>query len=96
MMFDEYGALWLTDPWIAVVAFVGVLAAVLWSHGWIVTGSPRPRTMAVRLRQDSAYRVALLTDAVQSARPTVLRRRQRRTSAAVVHLDRLRRPSSAA
>ena len=96
MMFDEFGALWLTDPWIAVVAFVGVLATVLWSHGWIVTGSPRPRTMAVRLRRDSIPSVALLGDAVQAVRPTVMRRRQRRTSAAVVHLHRLRRPSTAA
>ncbi len=97
MTFDEYGTLWLTDPWIAGVAIVGILAAVLWSHGWIVTGAPpRPRTMAVRLRQDSAHGVAMLSQAVNVARPTLLRRRQRRTVAPLVHLGQRRRARTAA
>ena len=97
MGIDEYGALWLTDPWIAGVALMGIVAAVLWSHGWIVAGAPpRPRTMAVRLRQDSAHGVALLNQAVNVARPTLLRRKQRRVAAPVVHLHRQRRSRTAA
>ena len=96
MTFDEYGTLWLTDPWIAAIAILGILATVLWSHGWIVTGSPRPRTMAVQLRRESAHGVAQLNQAVNVARPTLLRRRQRRAAAPIVHLDRRRRSRTAA
>ena len=96
MTFDEYGALWLSDPWLAALVLVSIVATVLWSHGWIATGqAPRPRTMAVKLRHDSALGVALLKQAVQAARPTGSRR-ERRPVAPVVHLDRRRRPRTAA
>ena len=97
MTFDEYGALWLSDPWIAAIALVSIVAAVLWSHGWIVSGvAPRPRTMAVRLRQDSTHGFALLNQAVHAARPPARLGRPRRTVAPVVHLDRQRRRRTAA
>ena len=97
MTFDEYGALWLSDPWIAVVALIGIVAAVLWSHGWIATGAaPRPRTMAVRLRQDSAHGVSLLTQVVHAARPAGARAGRRGPVAPVVQLHRQRRPRTAA
>jgi hypothetical protein len=97
MTFDEYGTVWLTDPWIAAAAIVGILATVLWSHGWIASGAPpRPRTMAVQLRQDSARGVALLNQAVNVARPTLLRRQQRRTAAPIVHLGHRHRARTAA
>ena len=96
MTFDEYGALWLTDPWIAAVAIVGILATVLWSHGWIVAGAPpRPRTMAVRVRRETAHGAALLNQVAQGARPALVGRGQRGT-AEVVHLHRRRRSSTAA
>ncbi len=94
MTFDEYGALWLSDPWIAAVALVGIMAAVLWSHGWIATGAaPRPRTMAVRVRRDSLHGVALLNQVVHAARPSNGRRG---AVTPVVHIHRQRRPRSAA
>jgi len=97
MAFDEYGALWLSDPWIAAIALVTIVATVLWSHGWIATGAaPRPRTMAVRLRQDSAHGIALVNQAVHAARPPARLGRSRRASATVVHLDRRHRPRTAA
>lgn len=97
MGIDEFGGVWLTDPWIAVVAIASILATVLWSHGWIVTGAPpRPRTLAVRLRHDSAHGVALLNQAVNVARPTLLRRQQRRVAAPLVHFDRRHRSRTAA
>ena len=94
MTFDEYGALWLSDPWIAAVALVASLAAVLWSHGWIATGrAPRPRTMAVRVRRDSAHGAARLEQVVRAARPS---RGRRGSVAPVVHIHRQRRPRTAA
>ncbi len=94
MTFDEFGGLWLSDPWIAAVALMGIVAAVLWSHGWIVTGAaPRPRTMAVRVRRDSRHGVALLTQVVHAARPSNGRRG---TVAPVVHIHRQRRSRTAA
>ena len=97
MTFDEHGTLWLSDPWIAAVALVAIVAAVLWSHGWIATGAaPRPRTMAIRLRQDSAHGIALLNQVVHADRPSARLARSRRASATVVHLDRRHRPRTAA
>ena len=97
MTFDEYGALWLSDPWIAAIALVSTVAVVLWSHGWIVTGAaPRPRTMAVRLRHDSAHGIALVNQAVHAARPPARLGRPRRAGATVVHLNRRHRSRTAA
>ena len=94
MTFDEYGTLWLSDPWIAAVALVAIVAAVLWSHGWIATGAaPRPRTMAVRLRQESAHGVAEFNQVARAARPST---RRRGTVAPVVHIHRQRRSRTAA
>ena len=94
MTFDEFGGLWLSDPWMAAVSLVGIVVAVLWSHGWIVTGAaPRPRTMAGRVRRDSLHGVALLAQAAHAARPSSGRRG---TVAPVVHIHRQRRPRTAA
>ncbi len=50
MSLDERGLVWLTDPWVFVLAFLFVLGAVLWSHRWVAVGRmPRPRSMAVRV-----------------------------------------------
>ncbi len=93
MTFDEYGALLLSDPWIAATAIVAVLATVLWSHGWIASGAPpRPRTMAVRLRQDSANGAARHHHAFHASQPPLARR----GSGAVIRLERQRRPRTAA
>ena len=90
MTFDEYGALWLSDPWIAAIALVSILGTVLWSHAWIVTGrAPRPRTMAVKMRRNSVYGVVLLN---RATRPVLVRR----GTANVVQLHRRRRSRTAA
>ena len=53
MRVDEYGVVWLTDPWVSVLAFLVVVGLVLWSHRWIATSRlPRPRTMAVRIPRE--------------------------------------------
>ena len=94
MTFDEFGGLWLSDPWIAALALVAIVATVLWSHGWIVTGAaPHPRTMALRARRDSRHGVALLSQAVHATRPSA---RRRGTVAPVVQIHRARRPRTAA
>ncbi len=60
MTFDDQGLLWLSDPWIAVLAFGAVLGLLLWSHAWAASGRPpRPRAMAVRVRRPRRVRPAL-------------------------------------
>jgi hypothetical protein len=53
MTFDEYGLLWLTDPWLTAATFLVVLGTLLWSHRWIAAGRmPRLRSMAVRIPRE--------------------------------------------
>ena len=59
MTIDEQGFLWLSDPWVAGIAFLAVLGVLLWSHGWIVAGRPpHPRAMAVKVRRPRRARAA--------------------------------------
>ena len=51
MTFDEYGLLWLADPWVTVGVLLAVVGLFLWSHAWVASGRPpSPRAMAVRVR----------------------------------------------
>jgi hypothetical protein len=51
MGFDEYGILWLADPWVAAGVLLALVGLFLWSHGWVASGRPpSPRAMAVRVR----------------------------------------------
>ena len=102
MGFDEFGILWLFDPWVAGVVLTGILGVVLWSHGWIVTGAPpRPLAMAVRLQHEAEARRAQLRRSILARRAagvvTAAAPAPRSIApTAIVHLDHHRRPRSAA
>ena len=75
MTLDEYGLIWLSDPWIAALAFVAIVGTVVWSHGWVVSGAPpRPRTIVGRVRQDAVGGAAATHQAFKIVRPRGSRR----------------------
>jgi len=50
MTIDEYGAIWLSNPWLAFAMLLSVAATLCWCHRWITAGrAPRPRRMAIRI-----------------------------------------------
>jgi hypothetical protein len=51
MIVDEAGALWLSNPWIAMLTLAAAVALVVWCHRWLETGeAPMPKSVAVRGR----------------------------------------------
>jgi hypothetical protein len=47
MFVDEGGALWLSNPWLALTAIVGLVAIVVWCHRWLESGkAPMPRRLS--------------------------------------------------
>jgi hypothetical protein len=87
MFVDETGALWIANPWVAIVMVLGVVGLVVWCHRWLESGqAPLPRARASRsvgrverprmLRRRLATRRSAARLAVSSfqAGPTVLAR----------------------
>ena len=83
MFVDEAGALWLSNPWIAVVLLALAVGLVYWSHRWLEDGkAPLPRQTVARvrdgalrgrIRQRQAIRPSVLTVARFAADRTALR-----------------------
>jgi hypothetical protein len=49
VVIDDGGTIWLSNPWLVVVAISFAVALVLWCHRWLETGSaPAPRSLSVR------------------------------------------------
>lgn len=81
MAFDEQGWFWLVDPWLAAAVLVLAVGTVVWSHAWIVAGSPpRPRMMAVRMPRSQRL-AAVLGRGELRARPSLSLMDGRRGSA---------------
>lgn len=71
MFVDETGALWLSNPWIAVVLLTVAVGLVYWCHRWLEDGkAPLPRATATRIR-DGALRGRVLHQR-QAIRPSVV------------------------
>ena len=71
MFVDETGALWLSNPWIAVVLLAVVVGLVYWCHRWLEDGkAPLPRRAATTIR-DGALRGRTLRQR-QAIRPSVV------------------------
>lgn len=71
MFVDEAGALWLANPWIAVVLVAAAVGLVYWCHRWLEDGkAPLPRRAAGQLR-DGALRGRRIRQR-QAIRPSVL------------------------
>jgi hypothetical protein len=71
MFVDETGALWLSEPWIAMLLLAGAVGLVFWCHRWLEDGkAPLPRRTASRIR-DGALRGRTLRQR-QAIRPSVL------------------------
>jgi len=52
MIVDNGGALWLSDPTVALVVLAGVVGLIMWCHRWLETGSmPGLRSMVTRQRE---------------------------------------------
>ena len=71
MFVDASGALWLSNPWIAVLLVTAVVGLVYWCHRWLEDGkAPLPRRAAQirdgalrgrRIRQRQAIRPSVVT-----------------------------------
>jgi len=71
MFVDETGALWLSNPWIAVVLLAVAVSLVYWCHRWLEDGkAPLPRATAARVR-DGALRGRTLHRR-QAIRPSIV------------------------
>lgn len=71
MFVDEAGALWLSNPWIAVVLLAAAVGLVYWCHRWLEDGkAPLPRRAASQLR-DGALRGRKIRQR-QAIRPSVV------------------------
>jgi hypothetical protein len=71
MFVDETGALWLSNPWIAVVLLAAAVGLVYWCHRWLEDGkAPLPRRTAAQIR-DGALRGRTIRQR-QAIRPSVV------------------------
>ena len=71
MFVDEAGALWLSNPWMAVVLISAAVGLVYWCHRWLEDGkAPLPRNTAARVR-DGALRGRTIRQR-QAVRPSVV------------------------
>ena len=56
MFVDEAGALWLSNPWIAVLLLASAVGLVYWCHRWLEDGkAPLPRQTAARIRDGALH-----------------------------------------
>jgi len=71
MFVDEAGALWLSNPWIAMLLLAGAVGLVFWCHRWLEDGkAPLPHRTALRIR-DGAMRGRTVRHR-QAIRPAVI------------------------
>ena len=71
MFVDASGALWLSNPWIAVVLLVAAVGLVYWCHRWLEDGkAPLPRNTTARIR-DGALQGRTIRPR-QAIRPSVV------------------------
>ena len=71
MFVDEAGALWLSNPWIAVLLLAAAIGLVYWCHRWLEDGkAPLPRRTGAQIR-DGALRGRTIRQR-QAIRPSVL------------------------
>ncbi|HZO26268.1 MAG TPA: hypothetical protein VFH48_09805 [Chloroflexota bacterium] len=71
MFVDETGALWLSNPWIAVMLLAAAVGLVYWCHRWLESGkAPLPRRTVAQLR-DGALRGRTIRQR-QAIRPSVV------------------------
>lgn len=71
MFVDESGALWLSNPWIAVVLLTTAVGLVYWCHRWLEDGkAPLPRRTTSQVR-DGALRGRTIRQR-QAIRPSVV------------------------
>jgi hypothetical protein len=71
MFVDEAGALWLSNPWIAVVLLSVAVGLVYWCHRWLEDGkAPLPRRAGSQIR-DGALRGRTIRQR-QAIRPSVV------------------------
>ena len=71
MFVDETGALWLSNPWIAIVLLAAAVGLVYWCHRWLEDGkAPLPRRSASQIR-DGALRGRTIRQR-QAIRPSVV------------------------
>jgi len=71
MFVDEAGALWLSNPWIAVLLLAAAIGLVYWCHRWLEDGkAPLPRHTASRIR-DGALQGRTIRQR-QAIRPSVV------------------------
>ena len=71
MFVDEAGALWLSNPWIAVLLLAAAIGLVYWCHRWLEDGkAPLPRRTGSQIR-DGALRGRTIRQR-QAIRPSVL------------------------
>jgi hypothetical protein len=71
MFVDATGALWLSNPWIAVVLLAAAVGLVYWCHRWLEDGkAPLPRRTAAQIR-DGALRGRTIRQR-QAIRPSVV------------------------
>ncbi len=71
MFVDETGALWLSNPWMAVLLLTAAIGLVYWCHRWLEDGkAPLPRRAASQLR-DGALRGRRIRQR-QAIRPSVV------------------------
>jgi len=86
MIVDDAGALWLSNPWIALMTLTVAVGLVVWCHRWLETGkapTPRSLTTAGRARLRAGRPQALRTNRVGSLS----------ADAPLIHFSRGTRPS---
>ena len=89
MFVDNGGALWLSDPTVALVVLVGVVGLIMWCHRWLENGSmPVPRSMAIRQR--SIQNINYVQP--RTLREKIAARRELATDARVAEIGRNRQP----